>query len=618
MAKRALLAVCSSVIAGDRRCGFWSVYPYIESVVGSGTTINWQGDGEIGSDALSFFVNYRNPFLGQFVLSTFAMEQGAHTSLTSYLGYLPLLLIFVGLFKLGSWRKMLPWVLPCAAFLLLRLGSQLNINGVVYPDIPLPKVYLDALLPPVFEAFREVDHFMIGALLPFAILVCYGLAGLQGRIPAAAWPKFVLALVLLICLEYYAPVQEQIVNDGHIAFLDWLDNESDGGPIGVINLPLGRRNSKLYNFYQTLSGYPQVEGAISRTPDSAFDYIRANYLLNAWYRRRPINCEMSVRETYLAGLEQLVRDGFSHVVYHRHLQNWAEIRESFNDKQLAYRDGLVSIYRLSDLPESCPEAPSLSQRFTWAYAGILRNSDILSERNGTIVAFAPTAEAADQFIRYLRHFALEERAVVTVSSDEQGMISLQSSELPDSQAAFTLDQYGALWLANDASVFDAEQSAAYRDWFLKRFKFCERAAVYEGRTIDIYARSDIPCSAIDGSSTFEIRYDNGLRLRNASVDVGSGSARVYLAWTKDGTKEYGFSLQFFDEGGQKALQYDNVISRDLLWAHEIDSASLSAGLYSVQLIVYDFETRASQGGTIADTGERFARELTIGALDLRR
>ena len=132
----------------------------------------------------------------------------------------------------------------------------------------------------------------------------------------------------------------------------------------------------------------------------------------------------------------------------------------------------------------------------------------------------------------------------------------------------------------------------------------------------MFLRTDIPCSAMDDSTALEVQYDDGVRLHNVSVEADSDKLRFYLAWTNDTATEYGFSLQFFDDAGNKALQYDNVIGRDLLTAHEIDATPLVEGAYSVKLIIYDFETRKSKSGTITDTGERFERELEIAKIEV--
>ena len=61
-----------------------------------------------------------------------------------------------------------------------------------------------------------------------------------------------------------------------------------------------------------------------------------------------------------------------------------------------------------------------------------------------------------------------------------------------------------------------------------------------------------------------------------------------------------------------------MIFRQLLAAHEIDATSLAEGVYTVKLIVYDFDTRKSLGGALADTGERFERELELASIEITR
>ena len=48
-----------------------------------------------------------------------------------------------------------------------------------------------------------------------------------------------------------------------------------------------------------------------------------------------------------------------------------------------------------------------------------------------------------------------------------------------------------------------------------------------------------------------------------------------------------------------------------------NTAALDKGVYSARLIVYNYETRASQGGTIEETGLRVEREYELGKLELR-
>lgn len=338
------------------------VYPMLTYSDSFAQVAMWHGQDEVKTDAISFLVNHKSPLFSRTVESNPQVFASGRMSETSYLGYLPLLLIAFGLFATKTRRKMAPWLFLCVSFLIFRLGSQLVVHGTVYPDIRLPKHYLNLILPVVFASFWEADHFMMGALIPFAALVCFGLVALRGRFRLARKPAFTLALVAIVALEYHIPVRTDRIfplGDGDIsrerfAFLDWLGQQD--GDIRLINLPMGRQNSKLYNLYQSLSGFPHAEGAISRTPDSAFDYIRANRLLNAWRQQQPVACLSIDRETYIGSLTQLEDDGFSHVVHHRGFYDWQYVADSFKSVDPAYADEFVLIYRLPDLRASCPAA----------------------------------------------------------------------------------------------------------------------------------------------------------------------------------------------------------------------------------------------------------------------
>lgn len=604
-------------------CFALTSFGYIFQLLSDAETLNaaiaWHGAIEIGTDALSYLVNFDNPIFGSLASAFIGNPDSSSLSSTSVLGFAPLLLIGVGYSDAWARRKMLPWSLLCAPFLVLRLGSHLTFNGVPYPEVLLPKHFLDLILPSIFEAFWEADHFMMGALLPFALLTGYGLVAVKNRFPhRSASHYLVLALSVIITLEYYVPVKGVTILDERTAFLDWLEEENERVQIRLINVPMGRLNAKRYMLDQALSGYPHAEGTISRTPVRAYDYVRANYLLNAWHSRRPIHCEMADRDDYLAGLAELDEDGFSHVVYHQRMQNQADIHESFEIAEPTYSDDYVAIYRLSDLRDSCPAAPSARQRFTRAYADALLQQSILDERPGPVAVFPPTPEAGDHLLRYLRYFTDSDHTVLTIAGNDGRDIRIRSSELPNADTVIDLEQYAALWLVNDRAEFDAESIAAYQEWFNQRFSFCARYHERERENIDLYLRADIPCSAIDGSSAFEVSYDGGAQLHNLSYVKQAEHIRFFLAWSNPTPVHYAFSLQFFDDDGRMALQHDAVINRWVLTSLEMDTSSLPDGTYSIQLIVYDYETRVSQGGTLTRTGGRFERELEIASIKLRR
>ena len=448
-------------------------------------------------------------------------------------------------------------------------------------------------------------------------LTCIGLVALRIRFPVATRPTVILALVLIVAFEYYTPLREQrFIPQERLDFIDWLKTEEDQEAVRLINIPMGRTPSLGYKLYQTMSGYPHAEGAIARTPESAYDYIRASYLLRAWRNHRPINCEISVRDFYLSDLAKLETDGFSHVVFHRPLPDVRKIGESFADARPSYEDQHVSIYRLEDLRESCPEVPDARQLFASAYAKALQNSLSQVNRHGIAVLLAPSIEAADLLIRHTRDYQPTVRAVRVIASDDQQETIIQSSESTGPDALADLAAQNAFLLINVQGDYRAEQTPAYESWFTERFHFCQRQLEDAQVHIDLYLSADIPCSAIDERSALEVEFDGGARLHNISHVVNDGMLHFYMAWTNNAPKRYSFSLQFFDESGHKALQYDSVILRDLLSTHEIDASSLPAGAYSVQLIAYDYETRVSQGGLVADSGQRFERELEVARIEL--
>ncbi len=338
-------------------CGLARTFPFLADETDLGGILDKTEGLETENDLLQFFINYENPLFNRLITnrftSSFVLLPDPGRWNTSYLGYIPLLLITLGLIRKKYRRRMMPWLLLLLPFLLLRLGSFLTINGHVFNSIVLPKFTLNRLVPVVFDAFYATDHFQIGVLLPLAVLSCYGLLTFLDRFPTRRQSGIVLLLIALLAVEYYrSPPGGHIVLEEELAYLDWLAEESDV-PVRLINLPMNRGNSKQYLFYQTLSGYPQVEGLATRTPPSAYDYIKANALLFSWHRRESIICTAENREKYQTAFAQLLEDGFSHVVLHYSLLQPGTIEGSFAGLEKAYDDEIVAIYRLEAFQPAC-------------------------------------------------------------------------------------------------------------------------------------------------------------------------------------------------------------------------------------------------------------------------
>ncbi len=328
-----------------------NIYPLMADSEGLEGALEFH-DSEQKHDLISAFVNHENPLFGPPLNTLLATPPGAKISNSSYIGMIPLALVCIGLYCKSTRRSMLPWLILAAGFFVLRLGSTLSINGVLYTDILLPKHYLNEIFPSVFKAFNATKRFNIGFFLPFSLLAGYGVVALRAMKPSALRPLSVLLLVSLIAVEYYTPVVDRVYSEKEYAYIDWLKRES-ADEIRLINVPMGRTNAKRYALHQAFNGYPHAIGSISREPTSAYDYIRANPLLDSWWSKAPLSCDVNTRDIYLSALGRLKSDGFSHVVFHQEARYRDLLVDGLANAQPSYRDDYVWIYRLDNLGDSC-------------------------------------------------------------------------------------------------------------------------------------------------------------------------------------------------------------------------------------------------------------------------
>jgi len=330
------------------------IYPLMADSQAQAQAAAWYGNREPSMDIMSFFINLHHPIFGPAALSIFQTPVDARLSPSVFLGYLPLGLIGFGFCRSSNRRSMASWAALGVVFFVLQLGSFLYVNGTLFGAFPLPKYFLDRLFPSVFRSFFQTDILHMGLLLPVAVLSSYGLSAFLQRRAMQSRHLVVLLLVAVVAFEYYIPKKENSIPREEFEFIDWLAATENESEIRLINLPMGRKNSKRYNLYQALSGYPHAEGAISRTPDRAFDYIRANPILEFWNRNLPITCSLENRDNYLSALSQVEADGFTHVVFHQNVGNRLTVVDSFENADPSYKDDFVWIFDMDNLRESCP------------------------------------------------------------------------------------------------------------------------------------------------------------------------------------------------------------------------------------------------------------------------
>lgn len=588
--------------------GLLRAYPMIQDGSGLASALAKQDGREYNTDLIYYFFNLNHPVTTPFFRQLLGLELSARWN-TSFLGYVPILLTAYGIYRSRYRRKMLFWLYLMIPFLVLRLGSFLTVNGQEFSDILLPKELLDRLLPTVFNAVYSPDFFHSVTLLPLAALSCYGLMTLLHSVAKRWRQPLIILLVALVSFEYYTSLRPTIVPDRQLAFINWLAQEAEQDAIRLINTPMGRVNAKLYDFYQTLNGYPHAEGTAGRTPDSAYDYMRANSILSTWLADKSVTCNHVNQVEYLDALDALKRDGFTHVIMHHKMWNSAAVADSFPFADAAYQDEFVSIFRMADLRASCPD--HMPGQDTAAHLRDFLTSPSITVRSNESVVSLHEQAPSDKLTRYLGMLAQDWKDLVIVSPDTGQGLLVQSSNPALTSLDAIAENNSIIWLVHNAAEAELWQLRGFYDFFEARYKTCGRIDTDNNVTYQYVVQREYPCALFDSDATLSVRYESGLELAERLTRFENDRLRLYLWWSNPLDGGYAYSIQAFDEGGIKAYQRDFVIGADPLSMHTIDVDGFQRGRYSVRLIVYDYETKQSQPGVVVSTGQAFQRELEI-------
>ena len=578
---------------------------------------------ESATDLMYYFVNYRHPLTTPLLKSLFGVGEPHYDRNTSYLGYLPLALIILGFARPAYRRRMLPWLGLALPFLLLRLGSVLQINGYKYTQIVLPKSLLTDLLPPVFAPFHTSDHFQMGVLLPLAVMTCYGLKSLLDARPAKQRALITLVVIAVIAFEYYETFDyyeatlAKFVPDEQIAFIKWLREDEAYREPRLINLPMGRQHSKYYGFYQTYTGFPQVEGLSGRTPPQAYAYIEGNPMLRAWRRGAAVHCLPPLQVEYLTALDQLLGVGFTHVVWHHWLGADKAIESSFVDTPAIYGDDYARVYRLADLRRSCDRSSIVTAAATPHLHGLEAAPAIFPQTDFAIVSILDQAAAdgpASAGAAYL--LGSHRYRPLALIDGEVKALDYDNSEDDGADAAELLADHFVLLLVYNPQMADPQALRGYREWIGARFKSCRRLTDADDAVIEYFLHQEFPCELALAAEPLEVHYDNGIRLGNLLVDSHPGELELHLFWTRLPSESHAFSVQIFDDGGAKVAGTDFTVGLDPLARRRADISSWSPGDYDLKLILYNYDSGVSVPGALASSGERFERELDIGRITI--
>jgi len=224
------------------------------------------------------------------------------------LGYLPLALVVYGLLRWrASTRRARFWFGALLAFWLLALGPFPRINGVPYPQIPLPYRLVGWTLP--VRSLRNPERFNILVGLCLAMVMGVAVRDLLRRLPARRAGLAIAALGALVLLEYWAwpfPTTRPEIPDFYRQLV------VEPGDFAIVDVPITNDLSKLYMYYQTVHGRPTVTGHVSRPPEGTHDFIEANGLLRAmWQGQQPGPADDPV-----AGLAALAEVGVRYIIIH--------------------------------------------------------------------------------------------------------------------------------------------------------------------------------------------------------------------------------------------------------------------------------------------------------------
>jgi hypothetical protein len=309
-----------------------------------------------GVDAMSYLLPGpgRPPFVSPLIAPLLGFRVSNFAYGPSYLGWVSIGLVGLGVAGIQREPKRAVWLAMVAVFMLLSLSSLLRINGYEFPNVWTPYRAVEDFV--LFRGLRKPYRFALIQILAWVMLMAYGLRTLRAWMVARRWPvrSMMVALGALMLLELsQVPLHLEPVDAPE--FYRKLGADPSAG--AIIDLPMGRRESKKYMYYQTIHHRPIVEGMIARMPPDAYDYIEANPLLRAWRHEQRFECD---EQDMRAAVEALQVDGFRYVVLHYDLWTFTpdpvnpNLTAYFEALEPIYADGRIAAYKLDSLADTPP------------------------------------------------------------------------------------------------------------------------------------------------------------------------------------------------------------------------------------------------------------------------
>lgn len=246
------------------------------------------------------------------------------------------------------------------------------------------------------------------------------------------------------------------------------------------------------------------------------------------------------------------------------------------------------------------------------YQNLLYEPSIKPRSSDFVVSFHPDTPINDKkLLDYYGRRTGNWRGLIHIWNDESGNPAVLSTDTRydsvPSMARWNFPQ----WLIYNPQEADLQAMGVYTDDYLTNFHACGRYLDTKNTVIELYIKLSIPCQLLTAINLQAIRYDNGTELANVLVQHEAGELGVSLWWTNTIANKYAVSIQVFDAQNEKAAQLDDVIGGDPVHRYALDLSELAPGDYTVSLIVYDFESGASQSGTIVADDQTFDRSVAV-------
>ncbi len=592
-------------------------YPMLIDPQGLSDALSKKMGKDRATDLLGYFVNTQHPITTPILNSLFPIDSfdSSWTNVV-FLGYIPIFLVVLAFARGKVRRRLAPWLALFLPFFVLRLGSFLSINDVDYYHIVLPKYYLTQAFPHLFRPFWAADNFHAGTLFPFAVLACFGLTTCLRTVSEKRRLIVILLLTGATAFEYYQLQAPFILPKERLTHFEWLRQEPDQESIHLINLPFDVRHYKVYGMYQSFNGYPHVAGRPTRTPAVAFDYIKDNLILQAWEMNRAVACLPGKRAEFIAAQQELLADGFTHIVLHRYWRSLAKEAKAVFYLPAAYEDDSVSIYRVEDLHLNCSSTAVLSAGLNENPAGLYGDGLAASANSVAVLSIHSYAMTDGQLFDYYAALDPSSANIAPLRVEDLAGQQTPSPRLPAGDPDAALSAQDVILIAYDPRHTDPRALDDYQQWVAQDFAACGGLLQTDSAVVSLHMRRGFPCALAASADPLGLRYDNDAILGNLIINENDSFLDLYFLWEQLPANKHSVSIQFIDAGGSKVYNQDFVVRDQAIARHRIDIGPLGTGNYQVNMILYDFETGVSVPGAALSDNTRFEREFLINRLSL--